>query len=198
MLERLSGFSTSELCDGSSFPRTMDYHIKPWVGDKRIVGRAVTVDVPAGEGDLIADAILQLKKGDVLVIAGKGCCDYSYWGDFRSFCARTAGAAGVVIDGAFRDVEECREIGLPVFARAVTCITAAKKGTGSINVPVSCGGVCVRPGEIIVGDDNGVCVIDPAEANEIMERALKKREAQEQAVREMERTGILRTRMKKQ
>lgn len=159
MLERLSGFSTSELCDGSSFPRAMDYHIKPWVGDKRIVGRAVTVDVPAGEGDLIADAILQLKKGDV---------------------------------------EECREIGLPVFARAVTCITAAKKGTGSINVPVSCGGVCVRPGEIIVGDDNGVCVIDPAEANEIMERALKKREAQEQAVREMERTGILRTRMKKQ
>ena len=99
MLERLSGFSTSELCDGSSFPRAMDYHIKPWVGDKRIVGRAVTVDVPAGEGDLIADAILQLKKGDVLVIAGKGCCDYSYWGDFRSFCARTAGAAGVVIDG---------------------------------------------------------------------------------------------------
>ena len=65
MLERLSGFSTSELCDGSSFPRAMDYHIKPWVGDKRIVGRAVTVDVPAGEGDLIADAILQLKKGDV-------------------------------------------------------------------------------------------------------------------------------------
>ena len=80
----------------------------------------------------------------------------------------------------------------------MTCPTAAKKGTGAINVPVSCGGVCVRPGEIIVGDDNGVCVIDPAEANEIMERALKKREAQEQAVREMERTGILRTRMKKQ
>ena len=176
----------------------MDYHIKPWVGVKRIVGRAVTVDVPAGEGDLIADAILQLKKGDVLVIAGKGCCDYSYWGDFRSFCARTAGAAGVVIDGAFRDVEECREIGLPVFARAVTCITAAKKGTGSINVPVSCGGVCVRPGEIIVGDENGVCVIDPEEAEVIMEKAEKKRAAQEQAVREMERTGILRTRMKKQ
>lgn len=197
MLERLSGFSASELCDGSSFPRAMDYHIKPWVGDKRIVGRAVTVDVPAGEGDLIADAILQLKEGDVLVIAGKGCCDYSYWGDFRSFCARTAGAAGVVIDGAFRDVEECREIGLPVFARAVTCITAAKKGTGSINVPVSCGGVCVRPGEIIVGDENGVCVIDPEEAEAIMEKAEKKRAAQEQVVREIRKTGILRTRIKK-
>ena len=131
------------------------------------------------------------------VIAGKGCCDYSYWGDFRSFCARTAGAAGVVIDGAFRDVEECREIGLPVFARAVTCITAAKKGTGSINVPVSCGGVCVRPGEIIVGDENGVCVIDPEEAEVIMEKAEKKRAAQEQVVREIRKTGILRTRIKK-
>ena len=164
MLERLSGFSTSELCDGSSFPRAMDYHIKPWVGDKRIVGRAVTVDVPAGEGDLIADAILQLKKGDVLVIAGKGCCDYSYWGDFRSFCARTAGAVG---------------------------------GCRSSHVPVSCGGVCVRPGEIIVGDENGVCVIDPEEAEVIMEKAEKKRAAQEQVVREIRKTGILRTRIKK-
>ena len=71
MIERLLTFSTSELCDGASNPRPMDYHIKPWVGEKRIAGRAVTVDVPAGEGDLIADAILQLKEGDVLVIAGK-------------------------------------------------------------------------------------------------------------------------------
>ena len=103
----------------------------------------------------------------------------------------------MVIDGAFRDVKECREIGSPVFARAVTCPTAAKKGTGSINVPVSCGGVCVRPGEIIVGDENGVCVIDPEEAEVIMEKAEKKRAAQEQVVREIRKTGILRTRIKK-
>ena len=109
------------------------------------------MDVPAGEGDLIADAILQLKEGDVLVIAGKGCCHCSYWGDFRSFCAKRTRAAGVVIDGAFRDVEECRGIGFPIFARAVTCPTAAKNGTGQMNVPVDCGGVRVQPGDLIVG-----------------------------------------------
>lgn len=197
MIERLLTFSTSELCDGASNPRPMDYHIKPWVGEKRIAGRAVTVDVPAGEGDLIADAILQLKEGDVLVIAGKGCCRCSYWGDFRSFCAKRTRAAGVVIDGAFRDVEECREIGFPIFARAVTCPTAAKNGTGQMNVPVDCGGVRVQPGDLIVGDENGVCVIDPKEAEAIMEKAEKKRAAQERTMREMEETGVLYTRIKK-
>ncbi len=197
MLSKLLEFSTSELCDGAEFPRPMDYRIKPWVGTGRVAGRAVTVDVPAGEGDIIADAILQLKEGDVLVIAGKGCCSHSYWGDFRSFCAKKTGAAAVVIDGAFRDVEECKEIGFPVFAMAVTCPTAAKKGTGKINVPVSCGGVCVRPGDLIVGDANGVCVIDPGEAEAIMEKAEKKRAAQAKVIEEMERTGILKTRIKK-
>lgn len=197
MIQRLKTFSTSELCDGAAFPRPMDWHIKPWVGEGRIAGRAVTVDVPEGEGDVIADAILKLREGDVLVISGKGCCAYSYWGDFRSFCAKQTKAAGVVIDGAFRDAEECRKIGFPIFARAITCMTAAKKGTGAINVPISCGGVCVRPGDLVVGDENGVCVIDPGEAEEIMERAQKKRAAQEQVILEMEKTGILQTRIKR-
>ena len=190
LVRRLLGFTTPELCDGAGpLYRAMDYHIKPRVGRVKIAGPALTVDVPAGEGKIIVDAIEQARPGDVIVIAGKGCCNSSYWGDHRSLCAKLVGAAGVVVDGAFRDLEGCEEVGFPVFARALCCGTAAKGGQGAINVEVSCGGVTVRPGDLIVGDVNGVIVLRPEEAEGVMERALKKRAAQDAALEEMKRTG---------
>ena len=108
-----------------------------------------------------------LKKGDVLVIAGKGRCDCSYWGDHRSICAAMMGAEAVVIDGAFRDAEGCEKTGFPVFAKGLTCRTAAKSGQGTIQSEVSCGGILVRSGDLIVGDRNGVVVIPPEDAEEL-------------------------------
>ena len=120
LIERLRVFTTPELCDGAGL-----YRIKPWIGRTKIVGPAVTVDVPSGEGDIVADAILELQEGDVLVVAGKGNCDCSYWGDHRSICAGLMKAEGVVIDGAFRDLEGCEELGFPIYAKGLTCGTAA-------------------------------------------------------------------------
>ena len=173
----------------------MDYHIKPWTGRTKIVGRALTVKVPAGEGAIVSRAIELAGDGDVIVIAGQGVCQCSYWGDHRSLCARLQGAEGVVIDGAFRDLEGCEEAGFPVFARALTCGTAQKTGEGQINVPVSCAGVAVNPGDFIVGDVNGVCVIPRDQAETVLERAAKKVAAQKRAAEEMERTGKAVTRI---
>jgi len=189
MIERLKGFTTPELCDGAGLCRCMDWQIKPWVGDKKICGPAVTVDVPSGEGDLVADAILKLNEGDILVVAGKGNCDCSYWGDHRSLCASMMKAAGVVIDGAFRDAEGCREAGFPVFAKGLTCRTAQKNGTGAINIPVSCGGVTVNPKDLIVGDENGVIVLSLEEAQQAMEQAKEKRMRQDAVIKRMQETG---------
>lgn len=189
LTRRLKEFTVPELCDGAGLYHAMDYRIKPWIGRAKIVGTAVTVDVPAGEGGIVADAILRAGKGDVLVIAGKGVCACSYWGDHRSICAAMQGLEGVVIDGAFRDLEGCEEAGFPIFAKGLACGTAAKGGSGQINVPVSCGGVTVRPGDIIAGDVNGVCVFAPEDAEDIMERAMEKRRAQQRALDEMKRTG---------
>ena len=186
---RLRNFTTPELCDGVGLYHTMDAEICHRAGKEKIVGRAVTVEVPSGEGGLVADAILHLKKGDVLVVAGHGNCHASYWGDHRSICAQMKGAEAVVIDGAFRDMEGCAEIGFPIFAAGVTCGTAAKSGAGAINVAVNCGGVAVRPGDLIVGDVNGVCVIRPEEAEAVMEKALAKRRLQAAVIRRMRRTG---------
>lgn len=191
VLERLKEFTVPELCDGAGLYHSMDHHIKPWLGRQKIVGTALTVDVPSGEGGIVPDAILMADEGDVLVIAGKGNCGCSYWGDHRSLCASIKKAAGVVIDGAFRDLEGCEAVGFPVFARGLTCGTAGKSGAGAINVPVSCGGCVVCPGDIIAADVNGVCVIRPEEAEAVMERAQKKRETQERVIEEMRRTGMV-------
>ena len=195
-LQRLSQFSTPELCDGAGLYHSMNYEIRHFVGKNKIVGTAVTVDVPSGEGAIVADAILQLKEGNILVIAGKGNCDASYWGDHRSICAAMIKAEGVVIDGAFRDFDGCEEAGFPIFAKSVTCGTAQKTGTGAINVPVSCGGVTVNPGDFIIGDRNGVCVISPNDAEKIMAKALDKRTRQEATIEEMKRTGEILTKVK--
>ena len=154
LIERLRAFTTPELCDGAGLYHSMDYQIKPWICRTKIVGPAITVDVPSGEGDIVADAILELQEGDVLVVAGKGNCDCS-------------------------------------------CGTAAKSGAGAINVPVSCGGVCVRPGDIVIGDVNGVCVLTQEEAEGVIERALKKIEKQKYTLAEMKRTGQVYTKLLK-
>ena len=133
--------------------------------------------------------ILEMKKGDVMVIAGKGYCNGSYWGDHRSICAAMKEAEGVVIDGAFRDLQGCREAGFPIFARAVTPGSAGKERLGELNVPVICGGVEVCPGDIIVGDCNGVLVLKPEEAEGAMERARKKIQAEERTIQRMKETG---------
>ncbi|MBS5607750.1 MAG: RraA family protein [Enterocloster asparagiformis] len=195
LFERLREFTVPELCDGAGVFSAMDYHIKPWTGRTKIVGRALTVKVPAGEGAIVSRAIELAGEGDVIVIAGQGVCQCSYWGDHRSLCARLQGAAGVVIDGAFRDLEGCEEAGFPVFARALTCGTAQKTGEGQINVSVSCAGVAVNPGDFIVGDVNGVCVIQRDQAETVLERAAKKVAAQKRAAEEMERTGKAVTRI---
>lgn len=191
VIQELRRFSTPELCDGAEDYKTMDYQIKPMVNDKKICGPAVTVQVPEGISGFVPDAIMELKPGDVLVIAGHGFCGGSYWGDHRSICAAMKGAEGVVIDGVFRDLEGCRKAGVPIYAKGVTSGSAGKERIGRLNVPVVCGGVQVCPGDIIVGDCNGVCVIKPEDAEAVMEKARKKIAAEEFTISEMKKTGMV-------
>ena len=180
-IEKLRGFTTPELCDGMGLFRSMDYHIKHRAGAERFVGTAFTVDVPAGEGGIVADAILELQEGDVMVIAGKGHCASSYWGDHRSICAKLMKAEAVVIDGACRDIEGCEEADFPMFARGITCGTGTKTGEGRIGVPVECGGVTVKPEEV----------------ERVLEKALDKRTRQEKTIRLMQETGRVITKVLK-
>lgn len=196
IIEQLREFTTSELCDGAIDYHTMDYHIKRRVSDKKIVGPAFTVNPPKGVSGIIPDAILAMNPGEVMVVAGKECCNHSYWGDHRSICASMKGLEGVVIDGAFRDLEGCMEVGFPIFARSVTPGSCAKAAEGELNVPILCGGVEVCPGDLIVGDCNGIIVIKPEEAELVMERARKKIAAQNAVIEKMRQTGEILPRVK--
>ena len=196
IIEQLREFTTSELCDGAIDYHTMDYHIKRRVSDKKIVGPAFTVNPPKGVSGIIPDAILAMNPGEVMVVAGKECCNHSYWGDHRSICASMKGLEGVVIDGAFRDLEGCMEVGFPIFARSVTPGSCAKAAEGELNVPILCGGVEVCPGDLIVGDCNGIIVIKPEEAELVMERARKKIAAQNAVIERMRQTGEILARVK--
>lgn len=189
ILRRLREYSTPELCDGASHRIHMDSAIKPMAAERKIVGRAFTVEVPFGAGKAIAQAIEQTDTGDVIVIAAGANCNTSSWGDHRSACALRKGIEGVVIDGAFRDVDGCNAVGVPIFARALTNAAALKTEGGIFRKSISCAGIVVNNGDIIVGDENGVCVFPYAEAEEIMQRADKKIKAQKDAQDEMERTG---------
>lgn len=196
IIEQLREFTTSELCDGAIDYHTMDYHIKRRVSDKKIVGPAFTVNPPKGVSGIIPDAILAMNPGEVMVVAGKECCNHSYWGDHRSICASMKGLEGVVIDGAFRDLEGCMEVGFPIFARSVTPGSCAKAAEGELNVPILCGGVEVCPGDLIVGDCNGIIVIKLEEAELVMERARKKIAAQNAVIERMRQTGEILPRVK--
>ena len=189
LLERIAQFSSSELCDGTIVYNAMDYHIKPMVTTKKIVGQAVTLKLLLGDSLLVTKALSLCKPGDVLVIDGRGSGNNALWGDHRSLVAKHLGLSGVVLDGAFRDIDENEEIGFPIYARAVTAGSSTKNSNGEINVPIVCGGVPVQPGDIIVGDRNGVAVVPLEYAEQIMEGAQKKADQMRALTEEIKRTG---------
>ncbi|MBE6121378.1 MAG: RraA family protein [Erysipelotrichaceae bacterium] len=197
LIEKLRTFTVPELCDGCAEPDVMDYRIKPAFGTPHICGRAVTLDIPEGIAGMVPDAIMELKEGDILVIAGKGWQKSAYWGDHRSVCAKMLGAEGVIIDGLYRDKEGCEAAGLPVFALGLCARSSLQKQEGQINVPVECAGAAVNPGDIICADQNGVIVIHPEDAEEIMAKAQAKRDLQEELEQWMRETGNVVPRIRK-
>ncbi len=189
IIEQLREFGTTELCDGMTEFRVLDPAIHRMVTNKKIVGTAFPVEIPAGISGIIPDALLEIKPGQVLVVDAKGFTRQTCWGDYRSFCASMQKVEGVVIDGAFRDKEGCEEAGVPIFARCTVPRAGGKDRTGRVNVAITLGDVKIQPGDIIVGDADGVVVVKPEEAEELMAKARKKAETEKNAIAYMKETG---------
>ncbi len=188
LVERVGKYTAPELCDGTILYNAMDYHIKPVTTKEKIVGTAITLKLMMGDSLLVTKALSLAKPGDILVIDAKGTGNNAVWGDHRSLVSKKLGLAGVVIDGAVRDIDEIEEIGFPIFCKSITAGSSTKNSNGEINVPISCGGVVVNPGDIIVADRNGVCVVPPAFAEQIMANAQDKVDKMEKLKAEIEAT----------
>lgn len=150
----------------------------PYHRSQRAIGTAVTVKTRAGDNLAIHKALEIARPGDVLVIDGGGDCSQALIGEIVVHKAMVIGISGFVIDGAIRDVSEIRQIDMPVFARAVTHRGPYKAGPGIINQPVCIAGMVVMPGDLILGDADGVVALSPELAKGILP-AVRAREAHE-------------------
>lgn len=155
--------------------------INPVARGMKVVGTAMTVETANGDNFPIHVASYAAKQdGYVMVIDGKGYDGCAYFGDLIIGACRAAGFAGMVIDGYTRDRDGNIELGLPVYSRGFMPRGPIKKDEGNINTPILCGGVAVEPGDLVVGDSDGVCVIPKRYIETVLEEAEKKQRYEEE------------------
>ncbi|WP_258061923.1 RraA family protein [Arthrobacter sp. ZGTC412] len=178
VVRRLSELPTPNIGDAMERLNVVDGAIASvWPG-ARMAGRAFTVYVAGGDNLGIHEAIPQLSVGDVLVVNGQGATHRALIGELIAGRAAVQGCAGFVLDAAVRDVRDLQEMGFPVFARSTTPAGPYRNGPFRVGEPVAIGSVVVRPGDVIIGDDDGVVVVPWEEAAAVAEAAEAKRDSE--------------------
>jgi 4-hydroxy-4-methyl-2-oxoglutarate aldolase len=159
LIEQLRNIDASKVTDAQSRTGTMDSRIKPIKSSSRILGPAVTVELPLGDNLMLYVALKLAQPGDVLVVNTNGNYSKAIWGELMTQSALALKLGGIVIDGFIRDIEANRERELPIFCCGSVPVSVEKNGPGFVNGEISCGGISVRPGDVIVGDGDGVVVV---------------------------------------
>lgn len=188
LIEAFRGIPSSNIGDVVRKMTCMFGGIRPF-NEATLLGTAFTVKVPSGDNLAAQMALDYARPGDIIVVDGAGYTDRALVGGMMLAYAELRQLGGFIVNGAVRDLEDIRSSKLPVFAKAVTPLGPYREGPGEINVPVCCGGQVVMPGDILVGDADGVVVVPRRDAREIL-TAARVNLAGEQKEIELMREGL--------
>lgn len=187
-INQLRQFSAATLHEALGKIGNLPSAIKPIHPGMKVCGPAYTVQTMPRDNVLLHRAYAYAKPGDVIVAHCSGFYEAGYWGDLMSLGAKTQGIAGLVIDACVRDADDIEALGFPVFSRGLCIRGTTNFGEGTLNEPIVIGECLIHPGDIIVGDRDGVVVVPQNRIEETIEKAIA-REAREESVREQLRLG---------
>ena len=185
IVEEASQYPSSILADVAGRRGALSGRLAPLSPTMKFAGPALTVEVRPGDNLMIHAALAIAKPGDVIIVDGKGDLSSALMGEIMCQQAAKIGVAGVVIDGAVRDAEAIRALGLPMYAAGLNPNGPTKFVPGRLNHPISVGGVSVQPGDLVVGDGDGVTVIERAKAESMLPLAAEKVAAETKRIAEI-------------
>jgi len=188
LIKQLSQFSAATVHEALGKYGNLPSAIKPISATMKVCGPAYTVKTMPGDNILLHRAYAYAKPGDVIIANCSGFYEAGYWGDLMSLGAKTKGINGLVIDGCVRDADDIEAMGFPVFSRGLCILGTSNHGDGFLNEPIVIGDVLINPGDIIIGDRDGVVVVPQNRIAEAIEKSAA-REAKEENVRKQLREG---------
>jgi 4-hydroxy-4-methyl-2-oxoglutarate aldolase len=187
-LIRFLKLPTGNICDANNKGGNVDPAIKPIDPGSKLAGPAFTVRCHPGDNLAIHKGILEATVGSVLVVDAHAFCGGGHFGEIMALACQQKGIAGLVIDGTCRDADDIQEMGFPVFCRGLNPGGTVKETVGVTGIEINCGGVAVKPGDIIIGDRDGIAVVSFEKVAEVLEKA-EAIAAKEVKVKEMLRDG---------
>lgn len=187
VIDKYRKFETTDVSDLLNRLYACGADIQNLVNHESIVGPALTVKVYPGDNLMVHKALDLIKPGDIIVVDASGTRNNAVVGDLVASKAKHRGAAGFIIDGLVRDIDELKNVGLPMFARGVCPIGPLHRGPGEVNYSVNCGGVVVNPGDIVSADMNGVVIVRQEFAEDLLKRLIEKSVALDAYVAEVKK-----------